>query len=308
MEAAYLKAYKNGFLQERIKKALSILKCCVLCPRTCKVNRLEGDRGVCRTGRYAKVSSYGPHFGEEDPLVGTGGSGTVFFTHCNLLCVFCQNYAISHRGEGFEVAPDGLATIMIQLQERGAHNINFVTPSHVVPHILEALPRAIEDGLNVPLVYNCGGYESIKTLALLDGIFDIYMPDLKFADDTIAQRYCNAPDYPERAKAAVKEMHRQVGDLIINERGIAERGLLVRHLVMPEGKAGTYELMGFLAGEVSKNTYVNIMNQYRPCGDAAKFRELSRSITSEEYHEAIQDANAAGITRLDQRMQRGVFL
>ncbi|MCX5896126.1 MAG: radical SAM protein [Proteobacteria bacterium] len=308
MEAAYLKAYKNGFLQERIKKALSILKCCVLCPRTCKVNRLEGDRGVCRTGRYAKVSSYGPHFGEEDPLVGTGGSGTVFFTHCNLLCVFCQNYDISHRGEGFEVTPDGLATIMIRLQERGAHNINFVTPSHVVPHILEALPRAIEDGLNVPLVYNCGGYESIETLALLDGIFDIYMPDLKFADDTIAQRYCNAPDYPERVKTAVKEMHRQVGDLIINERGIAERGLLVRHLVMPEGKSGTYELMGFLAGEVSKNTYVNIMNQYRPCGDAAKFRELSRSITSEEYHEAIQDANAAGITRIDQRMRRGFFL
>lgn len=308
MEAAYLKAYKEGFLQERIKKALSILKCCVLCPRTCKVNRLEGDRGVCRTGRYAKVSSYGPHFGEEDPLVGTGGSGTVFFTHCNLLCVFCQNYDISHRGEGFEVAPDGLATIMIRLQERGVHNINFVTPSHVVPHILEALPRAIEDGLNVPLVYNCGGYESIETLALLDGIFDIYMPDLKFADDTIAQRYCNAPDYPERAKAAVKEMHRQVGDLIINERGIAERGLLVRHLVMPEGKSGTCELLGFLAGEVSKNTYVNIMNQYRPCGDAAKFRELSRSITSEEYHEAIQDANAAGITRLDQRMRRGFFL
>jgi putative pyruvate formate lyase activating enzyme len=250
------------------------------------------------------VSSYAPHFGEEDPLVGTGGSGTIFFTHCNLLCVFCQNYDISHRGEGDEVSSEGLAAIMIRLQAQGVHNINFVTPSHGVAQILEALPLAIEAGLHVPFVYNSSGYDSVETLELLDGIVDIYMPDLKFGDSEVARRYCDAPDYPERAQAALKEMHRQVGDLVINERGIAERGMLVRHLVMPEGKAGTYELMKFVAEEISQNTYVNIMNQYRPCGDVAQFSELTRAVTTAEYQQAMSSAQAAGITRLDQRQRR----
>jgi putative pyruvate formate lyase activating enzyme len=307
MYAAYLTAHKLGILKVRAKTALSMLECCVLCPRTCRVNRLEGERGVCRTGRYAKVSSYGAHFGEEDPLVGSGGSGTIFFANCNLLCIFCQNYDISHLGEGTEVTPGNLAAIMVRLQEQGVHNINCVTPSHVVPHILEALPQAIDDGLRIPLVYNSGGYDSVETLKLLDGIFDIYMPDLKFADCTLSQRYCNAPDYPEKAKAAIQEMHRQVGDLVLDEHGIAERGVLVRHLVMPGRQAGTAELMQFLAEEVSQTTYVNIMNQYRPCGDAKRFKELSRSITTDEYNQALTDARAAGITRLDQRLRRLLF-
>jgi putative pyruvate formate lyase activating enzyme len=308
MEPAYIGAYKENTLHERIEKALSILTCCTLCPRTCRVNRFAGELGVCRTGRQAKVSSFAPHFGEEDPLVGRGGSGTIFFTHCNLRCVFCQNYDISHLGEGYEISPGSLATIMIRLQEQGVHNINFVTPSHVVAQILEALPLAIEAGLHVPLVYNSGGYDSVETLELLDGIVDIYMPDLKFADSEVARRYCDAPDYPERAQAALKEMHRQVGDLVINEWGIAERGMLVRHLVMPEGKAGTYELMKFVAEEISQNTYVNIMNQYRPCGGAAQFSELTRAVTPAEYQQALNDAQAAGISRIDQRRQRRLFL
>jgi putative pyruvate formate lyase activating enzyme len=304
MEPACIGAYKEKILHERIAKALSILTCCTLCPRTCRVNRLAGELGVCRTRRQAKVSSFAPHFGEEDPLVGRGGSGTIFFTHCNLLCVFCQNYDISHLGEGCEISSEGLAAIMIRLQAQGVHNINFVTPSHVVAQILEALPLAIEAGLHVPLVYNSGGYDSVETLELLDGIIDIYMPDLKFADSEVARRYCDAPDYPERAQAVLKEMHRQVGDLVVNEQGIAERGLLVRHLVMPEAKAGTYELMKFLAEEVSQNTYVNIMNQYRPCGDVAQFPELSRALTSAEFQHALNDAQAAGIIRLDQRRHK----
>ena len=308
MEPAYIRAYKENILQERIEKVIAILTNCTMCPRTCRVNRQAGELGVCRTGRQAMISSYGPHFGEEDPLVGRGGSGTIFFTHCNLLCVFCQNYNISHLGEGYEIEPGGLAAIMIRLQERGVHNINFVTPSHVVAQILEALPLAIKEGLHVPLVYNSGGYDSVETLELLDGIVGIYMPDLKFADSDVARRYCNAPDYPERAQAAVKEMHRQVGDLVVNERGIAERGVLVRHLVMPEGKAGTYELMKFLAEEISENTYVNIMNQYRPCGGATQFSELTRAVTPAEYRQALNDAQAAGISRLDQRRERRLLL
>jgi putative pyruvate formate lyase activating enzyme len=308
MEPAYLKTFRENVLQKRIEAALSILTSCVLCPRNCNVNRLKDEQGVCRTGRYAVVSSYGPHFGEEEPLVGRNGSGTIFFTHCSLRCVFCQNYDISHQGNGHVIGATGLAAIMVGLQERGVHNINFVTPSHVVPQILEALPLAIDAGLHVPLVYNSSGYDSVATLALLNGIFDIYMPDLKFADAAVAERYCKAPDYPEKALAAVKEMHCQVGDLEIDENGVAVRGLLVRHLVMPEDKAGTSKLMKFLAGEVSKNTYVNIMDQYRSCGDAARFAELGRAITGAEYQEAQQAARAAGITRLDRRITRRLLV
>jgi putative pyruvate formate lyase activating enzyme len=268
------------------------------------VNRLQGERGVCQTERQAVVSSYSPHFGEEEPLVGRGGSGTIFLTHCNLLCVFCQNYEISHLGEGVPVAAADMAAMMLFLQGRGCHNINFVTPTHVVPQILEALPEAIEKGLHVPLVYNCGGYEEVATLRLLDGIFDIYMPDFKFWDSTVAEQFCTAPDYPEKARAAVKEMYAQVGDLTLDGDGVALRGLLVRHLVMPGGLVGTREVMRFLATEISMNTYVNVMSQYRPCGEAHRFPELGRSVTLEEYQEALSMAEQEGIRRLDARRVR----
>ncbi|MBW1981887.1 MAG: 4Fe-4S cluster-binding domain-containing protein [Deltaproteobacteria bacterium] len=301
MEPAYLQSYQSGVLAERIEAALSILECCCLCPRRCEVNRLAGNTGVCQTDRQAVVSSYSPHFGEEDPLVGSGGSGTIFLAYCNLQCVFCQNYEISHLGEGSPVTSAQLADMMISLQKRGCHNINFVTPTHVVPQILEALPGAIDKGLRLPLVYNCSGYEEVDTLKLLDGVFDIYMPDFKFWQPDVAEKFCAAPDYPEKARAAVKEMHSQVGDLLIDEQGIACRGLLIRHLVMPEGLAGTRDIMRFLAKEISTNTYVNIMAQYRPCGEAHRFRELSRALTSDEYRDAVRIAHEEGIHRLDER-------
>ncbi|UCG13847.1 MAG: radical SAM protein [Deltaproteobacteria bacterium] len=301
MEACYLEAHRKGILQQRVDKALEILESCRLCPRQCEVNRLQGETGVCRAGRQAIVSSYSPHFGEEDPLVGRSGSGTIFMTHCNLCCVFCQNYEISHLSEGAQVGSGDLAEMMLALQQRGCHNINFVTPTHMVPQILEALPGAIEGGLRVPLVYNCGGYEEVSILQLLDGIVDIYMPDFKFWDSEMSARFCSAPDYPEKARAAVTEMHRQVGDLLLNQEGIALRGLLIRHLVMPNGLAGTREIMRFLATELSGDTYVNVMSQYRPCGEAHRHPELRRSVTPEEYREAVKMAQEEGIHRLDER-------
>jgi len=307
MDPSYLKAHREGILRERIAAALAILERCRLCPRHCEVNRLKGEQGVCQTGRQAIVSSHNAHFGEEDPLVGRGGSGTIFLTQCNLLCVFCQNYEISHMGEGAPVQAGDLADMMVALQGQGCHNINFVTPTHVVPQLLEALPEAIERGLRVPLVYNCGGYEEVATLHLLDGLVDIYMPDFKFWDSQVAERYCKATDYPEKARLAVKEMHRQVGDLTVDDMGIARRGLLIRHLVMPDGLAGTRDIMRFLATEVSKNTYVNVMSQYRPCGEAHRYRELQRMITVEEYREAVRMAHEEGIHRLDERRLIHVF-
>lgn len=298
---AYLDLYEKGTLADRAARAQAVLKNCRLCPRECQVDRTADEKGYCRTGAMAVVSSYSPHFGEEDPLVGAKGSGTIFFTHCNLLCLFCQNYDISHLGEGRKVASDRLVKIMLNLQEMGCHNINFVTPSHVVAQILAALPLAIEEGLRLPLVYNTGGYDSVETLKLLDGVIDIYMPDLKFMDGEAAQRYCRARDYPEKAQAVIKEMHRQVGDLIINMQGIAERGLLVRHLVMPGGLAGTREAMRFLAREISPSTYVNIMPQYRPCGQAFELSPLNRRVSSAEYEEAVDMAREEGIQRLDRR-------
>jgi len=265
------------------------------------VNRLENEKGYCRTGRRAVLSSCGPHFGEEDPLVGAGGSGTIFFTHCNLLCLFCQNYEISHMGEGREVEAGQLARVMLDLQAKGCVNINFVSPSHVVPQILEALSLAIPEGMKIPLVYNSGGYDSVETLKLLAGIVDIYMPDLKFMDGEVARKYCQAEDYPERVQEAVREMHRQTGDLVVNRQGIAERGLLVRHLVLPEGLAGTRRAMRFLAREISPTTYVNLMAQYRPCGRAGEYPPLNRRPTAREFEEAGQIAEEEGIRRLDQR-------
>jgi putative pyruvate formate lyase activating enzyme len=303
MDPSYLSLHKKGILKERIEAALDRLVSCELCPRRCKVNRLQDEKGFCKTGRKAWVSSYNAHFGEEAPLVGRGGSGTIFFTHCNLMCVFCQNYDISHLGMGYEVSPEQLAKMMLELQNIGCHNINFVTPSHVVAQILEALPPAIEGGLRIPLVYNTGGYDRVETLRLLEGVVDIYMPDIKFMDSDVSKRFLRAPDYPEVVREAVKEMHRQVGDLILDSRGIALRGLLVRHLVMPRGMAQSHEVMEFLAQEISKDTYVNVMDQYRPCGQADMYPEISRGIMPEEYQEAVDAARKAGLHRLDSRVR-----
>ncbi len=299
---AYHKTYESGELSQRIETLTSMLASCRLCPRACGANRLGGEQGFCRTGRYAVVASYGPHFGEERPLVGRGGSGTIFFTYCNLMCCFCQNYEISHIGEGQEVSSQQLARIMIFLQSAGCHNINFVSPSHVVAQIVEALPHAIEQGLHVPLVFNTGGYDLPGTLKLLDGIIDIYMPDYKFTSADIAKRLAAAPDYPEVVKAAIREMHRQVGDLVLDPSGLAVRGLLVRHLVLPEDAAGTSEAMQWLAREISINTYVNIMDQYRPCGTAFRDPSLGRRITRMEYRDAVQAALRCGLHRLDEKM------
>jgi len=298
---AYLRLYEEGGLEDRVSKVQAMLKSCRLCPRECAVDRTSGEKGVCRTGELAVVSSYSPHFGEEDPLVGARGSGTIFFSHCNLLCLFCQNYEISHLGEGREVAPAQLTKMMLSLQQMGCHNINFVSPSHVVAQILAALPQAVAEGLRVPLVYNTGGYDSVETLKLVEGVFDIYMPDLKFMDGEVSAKFCRARNYPEMAKAAIKEMHRQVGDLVINQQGIAERGLLIRHLVLPGGLAGTKEAMRFLAQKISTQTYVNIMAQYRPCGQAWEHPPLHRQITAAEYEEAVALAQEERIHRLDQR-------
>ena len=286
-------------LKERIRKAYNILEQCHLCPRKCGVNRLEDEKGVCKTGKKAMVSSYNAHFGEEAPLVGKNGSGTIFFTNCNLLCNFCQNYDISHEGHGYEVTDEELAEMMISLQNKGCHNINFVTPSHVVPQILSALELAIEKGLNIPLIYNSGGYDNVETLKLLEGVIDIYMPDFKFWDAVIAEKTCNAPDYPEIARKAIAEMHRQVGDLKIDNNGIAIRGLLIRHLVLPNKLAGTKEIAGFIVKDISPNTYVNIMPQYRPCGKASEIEKLSNFLTQKEYNDAVRFAQEEGLWNLD---------
>ena len=298
-EPVYIETYNKGLLKEKIKKAREILSSCSLCPRGCGVDRLSGELGICKTGENASVSSYHPHYGEEAPLVGHNGSGTIFFTYCNLLCIFCQNYDISHEGHGEEVSGEQIAGMMLFLQNTGCHNINFVTPTHVVPQILSALEIAIENGLGVPLVYNTGGYDRVETLKLLEGVIDIYMPDFKFWDPDVAELTCKARDYPEVARRAIIEMHRQVGDLVIDKSGIARRGLLIRHLVLPHGLAGTRQIMRFIAQKVSSNSYVNIMPQYRPCGRANEVKELSRMLLPKEYKAALREAKEEGITRLD---------
>lgn len=295
---AYLKLSKENLLS-KIKAAEDILKNCNLCPRNCNVDRISGEKGFCRTGDKPFVSSSNPHFGEERPLVGQYGSGTIFFTRCNLGCLFCQNWTISHLGEGRVISFETLAQIMITLQNYGCHNINLVTPTHQVPMILRSLQIAIEWGLHLPLVYNCGGYESIDTLRILDGIVDIYMPDFKYSLPDVALKYSKAKDYPPVAKAAIKEMHRQVGDLVIDKKGVALRGLLVRHLVLPEGLAGTEEIVRFLVEEISPNTYTNIMAQYYPCYQAGEFPQLDRRITNDEYRKSVKAAREAGLKRLD---------
>lgn len=297
--AAYEELARSGELKRRVERARALFKSCSLCPRRCGVNRLQGETGKCRTATRAEVSSYGPHFGEERPLVGRHGSGTIFFTHCNLRCVFCQNYSISQLGEGEEVSAEKLAKMMLSLQAMGCHNINLVSPTHVIPQILEALEVASTHGLRVPLVYNSGGYDAVETLQILDGVVDIYMPDMKYADAAIAEELSGIKAYPEVNRGAVKEMHRQVGDLRVGGDGVATRGLLVRHLVLPHDMAGTAEVVRYLAQEISANTCVNIMAQYRPCHRAYEYPKLSRTVTREEYLHALTTARKAGLKRLD---------
>ncbi len=296
--ASYLKISFEEFAG-RIKQADKILRECTLCPRQCKVDRTAGEAGFCKTGDKLLISSSGPHFGEERPLVGYHGSGTIFFGYCNLGCIYCQNWTISHLGEGDEMSFEQLANIMLSLQRSGCHNINLVTPTHQMPMILHSINIAKRLGLTVPIIYNCGGYESLELLEILDGIIDIYMPDYKYSDPEMGLKYSKAKDYPQIAQAAIKEMHRQVGVLTLDEWGIAQRGLLIRHLVLPCNIAGTKDFAEFVAQEISKATYVNIMNQYRPCYKAFDYPELNRRITNKEYKDAIKTALDAGLKRLD---------
>ncbi len=296
-EPAYLQLYETGELARRVDRALAALADCALCPRACHVNRLADKRSVCKTGRHARVSSYFAHHGEEECLRGSRGSGTIFFAWCNLRCVFCQNYDISWQGQGREARSEALAEMMLLLQEQGCHNINFVTPEHVVPQILEALLLAVERGLHLPLVYNTSAYDSLESIRLMDGIVDIYMPDFKFWEPEMARRYSRAPDYPEAARRAIRLMHAQVGDLVLDEQGVARRGVLLRHLVMPGSVAGTRETLAWVARELGPKTYVNLMAQYFPAGKVSRqeFREIARPITEEEFREALTAAFQSGL-------------
>lgn len=299
-EPAYLRLLHSGELAERVRLSRQHLENCDLCARYCRVNRRQSIRGaICRTGERAVVYSAGPHHGEEDCLSGWRGSGTIFFSWCNLRCVFCQNWDIAWQGEGQEASDEELAQMMLRLQALGCHNINLVTPSHVVAQILVAVNIAAEQGLRLPLVYNSSGYDSPEALALLDGVIDIYMPDMKYGDDKLARKYSHVPDYVRVNQAAVREMHRQVGDLAINADRLAERGLLVRHLVLPNGISGVEKVLKFLAEEISTNTFLNLMGQYRPCYRAGENPELDRRISGAEFSEALAIAQRYELQRLD---------
>lgn len=291
MERKYIQLYKNGKLKEIIAELNKILEKCALCPRECKVNRIKNEKGYCKSGKNPMISSVSPHFGEEPELVGNSGSGTIFFTNCSLSCVFCQNYDISQQSLGDEITIGELAQHFLYLQKLGCHNINFVTPTHFVPQIVEALKIAIEKGFNLPLVYNSSGYDSLNVIKLCDGIFDIYMPDFKYGNDENAKKYSNAPDYFHIAKEAIKEMHRQTGDLTLDKNGIAQKGLIIRHLVLPNKIAGSFKVIEFILNEISKGTYLNIMDQYRPAYKAFEFAELNRRITAREFGETVDDFN-----------------
>ncbi len=302
---AYHALSRNDEIARRAKLAYRHLEDCDLCARYCHMNRRLTIKGaVCRTGECAIVNSYGLHHGEEDPLRGTKGSGTIFFSWCSLRCVFCQNWEISQKGQGQKVEPVKLAEMMLQLQAQGCHNINFVTPSHVVAQIIAAVDIATQQGLNLPLVYNTGGYDSPEALALLDGIIDIYMPDMKYGDSKLARKYSKVRNYVEVNFAAVKEMHRQVGDLQLDANGIAQRGLLVRHLVLPANISGTDKVLAFVSEEISTNTYLNLMDQYYPCYRADDYPLLARPITGAEYNQALKLAEQYGLQRLDRRHAR----
>jgi putative pyruvate formate lyase activating enzyme len=305
-QPAYLRLYESGELQRRVERARRLLESCTACPRNCRVDRLADKFAVCKTGRHAIVSSYGPHHGEEDCLRGWGGSGTIFIAGCNLRCVFCQNFDISWQVRGTPAPPEKLARMMLEIQAEGCHNINFVTPEHVVPQIVEALPDAIAGGLRLPIVYNTSAYDSMESLELMDGVVDIYMPDFKYWDSENARKYSKAPDYPQVARRTIKEMFRQVGDLVMDEHGIAQRGVLIRHLVMPNDIAGTGEIMRWIAAELSPTTYVNVMPQYYPAGKVSRseYAEINRRVLPSEYERALADAWRAGLDRLDSRRPR----
>jgi putative pyruvate formate lyase activating enzyme len=298
---SYLSLFESGELARRADEAVGTLTRCRLCPRQCNADRINGSEAkpYCRIGRYALVSSAFPHHGEEACLRGVHGSGTIFFCNCNLRCVFCQNFDISWQAHGREMVAEQIADLMLDLQDRGCHNINFVTPTHVVPQILEALVIAAGEGLSLPLVYNSGGYDSVETLRLLDGVIDIYMPDFKFWDPAVSQQLANAENYGKMARAALKEMHRQVGDLVLDNQGLARRGLLVRHLVLPDGQAGTSQVARFLAREISPDTFINIMAQYHPAGHAGCYPAIDRRITTAEYVDALRMAREEGLHRFD---------
>jgi putative pyruvate formate lyase activating enzyme len=299
--AAYLSLAGSGVLAQRVRQTYRRLEDCDLCARYCHVNRLQSIRGaVCRTGELAVVHSYGPHHGEEAPLRGRRGSGTIFFSWCNLRCDYCQNWDIARKGHGVECRPAEMAGMMLELQDRGCHNINLVSPSHVVAQILAAVEIAAGRGLSLPLVYNTGGYDSLEALSLLDGVIDIYMPDLKYGDSAEAHRLSHVRDYVRLNHEAVREMHRQVGDLAIDDCGIAKRGLLVRHLVLPGNLSGTDSVLKFLAEEISVHTYLNLMDQYRPCYRADEIPSLDRRTSPAEFRQALRWAQAQGLERLDQ--------
>ena len=299
-QPSYIKLLTSGELDSRAREARRRERTCDLCARYCRIDRSERT-GACKTGLRARLASFGPHHGEEDPLRGVAGSGTIFFSWCNLRCQYCQNADISQAPAGREVDSEELADIMLSLQRSGCHNINFVSPSHVVAEILEALVIAARSGLNLPLVYNTGGFDSLEALSLLDGVIDIYMPDMKYGDARIARTHSKIGNYPEINRKAVREMHRQVGDLCLDADGIAQRGLLVRHLVLPGSLAGTEEVVRFLVDEISPNTYLNIMGQYRPAYRAKEYPRLDRILRSKELQDALRLAAQAGLTRLDER-------
>lgn len=298
-QASYLELLREGTLAEKAALLERRLACCDLCPRECGVNRLEDEIGTCGIGRSAWVSSYGPHHGEEEPLRGVSGSGTIFFSGCNLSCVYCQNADISHQRVGYPVSPGELAEIMLEVQRMGCHNINLVSPTHVAAQIALALALAAEKGLTLPLVYNTGGYDSHSTLLTLEGMIDIYLPDMKYSEEQVGARFSGVEDYPRRNRTAVLEMYRQVGDLLLDENGIALRGLLIRHLILPHDLAGSKQTLAFIAQELSPTTYLNLMDQYRPAYQAGRYPELARRITPAEYHEVLREAEKLGLTRLD---------
>ncbi len=295
----YKKALSDGSLAKAKAHLVKLLENCKLCPRNCGVNRLKNKTGECKTGRYARIASFNPHFGEEDPLVGIGGSGTIFFSQCNLHCNFCQNFDISHYGYGQTKSPEELATLMLHLQQQNCENINFVTPSHVIPQLVESLEIAAKNGLHIPIVFNSGAYDKTETLKILSGLIDIYMPDIKFLDKKIAKQTCQAADYPEIATKALKEMHQQVGDLQLNTNRIAQKGLLVRHLVMPDFIEDSKQILNFIANEISLHTYLNIMPQYRPAGNLTNTPYLNKHLNISEFQQLIKYAKELGFKRLD---------
>jgi len=313
-EPAYLEVHRSGGLEDRVDAALAELEDCRACPRDCRVDRLADESRVCHTGRYARVASYGPHHGEEDCLRGRLGSGTIFFSQCNLRCVFCQNWDISQNDAGPERTAGQIADLMLQLQDAGCHNVNFVTPEHVAPQVIEAIAEAVPRGLRVPIVYNTSAYDAVRSLELLDGLVDIYMPDFKFWKRETSLRLAKAKDYPERAREAIAEMHRQVGPLQFGPDGVARRGVLVRHLVMPGQLDESDAIFRWLARDVSSDTYVNIMGQYRPeyrvghpgpgTEGKPRYPEIARRPARDELEEAYELARRAGLWRFDERRVR----